>query len=81
MEEQLDIIDEKLNRLIRKYVQQITDVKLDKIMREYLSKIKCCDECFCEFYCIENQLKKSRIPERDCDYKINKYLTDLFDGD
>ena len=46
----------------------------DYIVREYLHKCSCCDECISEYYCIENQLKKSRVPQEDCMDKIKDYL-------
>ena len=41
---------------------------------EYLSKCECCDECFAEFYCIENQLRASRVPQDYCVKNIYTYL-------
>lgn len=44
------------------------------LTREYLSKVKCCDECFCETYCICNGLKKTRYPHEGCEWNIIDYF-------
>lgn len=48
------------------------------LAREYLSKVKCCDECFCESWCIENGTKNSRVPYKGCEWNIIKYIAEMF---
>ncbi len=36
------------------------------LAKEYINKVKCCDECFCEMFCIENGLRKGRKPYSEC---------------
>lgn len=36
------------------------------LAKEYIDKVKCCDECFCEMFCIENGLRKGREPHSEC---------------
>ena len=47
---------------------------MDLICREYLSKCECCDECCSEFYCIENHLRSSRVPQNYCTDNLKAYL-------
>ena len=51
----------------------------DRIIREYLGKCNeyGCDGCIAEFYCIENNLRKDRYPQKDCSDKLKAYLRDL----
>lgn len=51
---------------------------IDRLAKEYLSKIDCCDECFCEYWCIENETKRSRCPYKGCEDNIIKCLAELF---
>lgn len=44
------------------------------LIKEYLSKCSCCDECFAQLYCIENQLRTSRLPQEYCVNNICDYL-------
>jgi len=48
--------------------------RTEELCREYLSKVKCCDECFIEFYCIENHLRSSRVPQGYCVENLKDYL-------
>ncbi len=54
------------------------DFVITRLANEYISKIKCCDECFCESWCIENGTKESRVPYKGCECNITKYLAELF---
>ena len=36
-----------------------------RLAEEYISKVKCCDECFAESFCIEQQRRESRLPCKD----------------
>ena len=37
----------------------------ERLAKEYLSKCKCCDECFAESFCIEQQRREGRLPCKD----------------
>lgn len=50
---------------------------LERLSKEYISKCKCCDECFVEMFCIQNQRRKGRVPHKDimkCVLNITDYL-------
>ena len=47
------------------------------LIKEYLSKCTACDECIAEYYCIKNELRNSRVPQKDCLNKIKNYLQQL----
>lgn len=51
---------------------------MPRLAKEYLSKVKCCDECFCENWCIEHGVKESRVPYKGCEWNIIKHLAELF---
>ena len=36
-----------------------------RLTEEYISRVKCCDECFAESFCIEQQRRESRLPCKD----------------
>lgn len=36
------------------------------LAKEYIDKVECCDECFCEMFCIKNGLRKGREPYSEC---------------
>jgi hypothetical protein len=55
-----------------------TDGMLERLSAEYVGKCNCCDECFAEFYCIENNLRTSRCPNDDCHKNVIKYLKEIF---
>lgn len=42
-----------------------------RLAGEYISKIKACDECFAEHYCIRNGQRESREPCENQDKCIN----------
>lgn len=49
----------------------------ERLAKEYLSKCKCCDECFAESFCIDQQRRESRLPSKDkmkCVSNIYDYL-------
>lgn len=46
------------------------------LCKEYLSKCNACDECIAEYYCIKNNLRLARYPQKDCAEKIKAYLSD-----
>lgn len=48
------------------------------LAREYLSKVKCCDECFCECWCIAHGTKEGKIPYKGCEWNIVKHLAEMF---
>lgn len=48
-----------------------------RLAKEYVSKCKCCDDCFCELYCIENNLRNGGISLDDCYKHILAYLNTL----
>ena len=54
----------------------MTEEQTDKLIKEYLSKCECCDECFAEYFCIENDLRKDRIPQDYCVCNIKQYFND-----
>lgn len=50
------------------------------LAKEYVSKCTCCDECFAEIFCIENQRRESRFPCADkmkCVSNIADYLKEI----
>jgi len=55
-----------------------TDGMLERLSAEYVGKCNCCDECFAEFYCIENDLRVSRCPNDDCHKNVIEYLKEIF---
>ena len=46
----------------------------EQLCREYLGNCKICDSCVAEGWCIENQVKKSRVPQKDCVEKLKEYF-------
>lgn len=66
-----------LNLQTRYYVERL-EASLNLLIREYLSKCQeyGCDSCIAEYYCIENNLKTDRYPQKDCPEKIETYLFD-----
>ena len=53
----------------------------ERLAKEYLSKCKCCDECFAESFCIEQQRRESRLPCKDkmkCVSSIYDYLHSIY---
>lgn len=36
-----------------------------RLTEEYISRVKCCDECFAESFCIEQQRREGRLPCKD----------------
>lgn len=57
------------------------DFVITRLANEYLSKIKCCDECFCNCHCILNGTKKDRRPHDKCVENIVYYLVDLSESE
>lgn len=51
---------------------------IERLGNEYMSKIQYCDECFCEYWCIENQVKEGRTPRKHCVYNVLNCLLDKF---
>lgn len=49
----------------------------ERIVKEYLSKLTTCDECIAEYFCIENRLKKARVPQDKCESNLKDYLRQL----
>ena len=47
------------------------------LVKEYLSKCKCCDECVAEGFCIRNQYKRGREPNKDCPKFLAEYFRKL----
>lgn len=47
-----------------------------RLCKEYLSKCRdCgCDGCIAENYCIKNDLRTDRYPQKDCVEKLKAYL-------
>lgn len=66
--------DDELADEIVSFVTKLQNKAMDKICREYLSKSECCDECCAEFYCIENHLRSSRVPQDYCVDNLKAYL-------
>ena len=53
----------------------------ERLAKEYLSKCKCCDECFAESFCIEQQRREGRLPCKDrtkCVSNIYDYLHSIY---
>lgn len=53
---------------------------LERLSKEYISKCTCCDECFVEMFCIQNQRRKGRVPHEDimkCVQNISDYLKSI----
>ena len=46
-----------MDKLYKEAIQRLTG--------EYISKVKCCDECFAESFCIEQQRREGRLPCKD----------------
>ena len=46
----------------------------EQLCREYLGNCKICYSCVAEGWCIENQVKKSRVPQKDCVEKLKEYF-------
>lgn len=53
---------------------------MTKLAKEYLSKVKCCDECFCNYWCIMSGTKISALPYKGCEFNIINYLIEIFDN-
>ena len=51
---------------------------IQRLAGEYISKVKCCDECFCEYWCIEQEKKENRVPYKGCEQNIIEYLAEMF---
>lgn len=62
-EAQAPIIGEVLKHMISAQRNEI-------LITEYLSKCHCCDECFCECWCILNNRRKGRVPHDGCKQNI-----------
>lgn len=50
---------------------------LEILGKEYISKLECCDECFCEVFCILNGRRNGRVPYKDCHENIIDYVIDV----
>lgn len=51
---------------------------MHRLAKEYISKVKFCDECFCEYWCITNGVKESREPYRGCEHNLIRKLAEEF---
>lgn len=58
---------EKNSMIVKK--SMILD-SLTLLAKEYISKVECCDECFCEMFCIDHKTKKGRCPYDGCELNI-----------
>jgi len=54
---------------------------LTRLSGEYISKIKYCDECFCEMWCIENGEKNGRTPHKGCEFNVIKNIEEIYKTD
>lgn len=54
---------------------------IKRLAKEYLSKCTACDDCFCEYYCLVNGLKNSRVPQTGCEQKIIDNLSEIYVGE
>lgn len=54
---------------------------VNRLSQEYISKVKCCDECFCECFCTTNGVRKSRVPYEGCHQNLKTYLFTIFNID
>ena len=62
-----------MDKLYKEAIQRLTG--------EYISKVKCCDECFAESFCIEQQRREGRLPCKDrmkCVSNIYDYLHSIY---
>ena len=62
-----------MNKLYKEAIQRLTG--------EYISKVKCCDECFAESFCIEQQRREGRLLCKDkmkCVSNIYDYLQSIY---
>lgn len=52
------------------------DDAYELLVKEYLSKCKeyGCDSCIAEHYCIQNNLRTDRYPQKDCPNKLKEYF-------
>ena len=48
--------------------------QLELMIGEYLSKVKDCDSCVSQYFCIKNDLRKSREPQDYCKDNLKAYL-------
>lgn len=48
--------------------------QLDLMIGEYLGKVKECDSCAAQCFCIKNGLRKSREPQEYCKDNLKAYL-------
>lgn len=60
--------------------EYINKLGSERLTKEYLSKTNCCDECFCEYWCIINGTKKDRLPYDGCEQNIINCLNELYDN-
>ena len=54
---------------------------IQRLALEYISKVKCCDGCFAEFFCTDQQRRESRLPCKDkmkCVSSIYDYLHSIY---
>ena len=62
-----------MGKLYKEAIQRLTG--------EYISKVKCCDECFAESFCIEQQRREGGLPCKDkmkCVSNICDYLHSIY---
>ena len=78
LEHALDIPRSFWLNLQTRYYEERLETSLDLLIREYLSKCQeyGCDSCIAEHYCIENDLRTDRYPQKDCPEKLKAYLLD-----
>lgn len=59
------------------YLEEQIRICNELLAKEYLSKVNCCDECFCECWCIMNGTKKSRVPYKGCEQNVIRHLAEI----
>lgn len=72
---------DKLDREVEVFSSFNTYEAIQRLAGEYISKVKCCDECFAESFCIEQQRRESRLPCKDtmkCVSSISDYLHSIY---
>ena len=47
------------------------------LVKEYISKVECCDECCAYWYCVENKLRESRVPQEYCCENLKNYFKNV----
>lgn len=72
---------DKLDKKVEVFRSFNTYEAIQRLAGEYISKVKCCDECFAESFCIEQQRRESRLPSKDkmkCVSSIYDYLHSIY---